>query len=197
MDRDPDRSRDLRRDLRTISGRSPLLQNWKAPPIMPTRLRFVVTLPEIDVRVSGSSEYRMQPLLIALEALTSINEWHLNEAIRSGKPLPRLYESGVYYEEEPPGQEDWLDIHSLYRAGKGDCEDLACALAAERRVYDGIMATPIIKQKFIPSTKLISAGYPQKEIPQDGIFLVHVLSMLPDGTIEDPSAVLGMRGEYS
>lgn len=163
---------------------------------MPTKLQFVVTLPDADLHDLTSMERRFEPLRIALEALTKINEYHLRDALMRGEPLPRLYDSGVFYQEEPPGKEDWLDIRSLYSVGKGDCEDLACALTAERRVYDGIMSIPTIKTKFIPSVQLRAAGYRNKDVPRDGLFLVHVLSQLPDGTLEDPSAALGMKGEY-
>lgn len=162
-----------------------------------TKLRFVLDLPESDPRDLASVRHRFAPLMIALEALTQINEWHLRQALDMGRPLPRLYDSGVFYEEEPPGQEDWLDVLSLYRAGKGDCEDLGCALAAERRVYDGVNAHPAIKIKFIPSRDLRNNGYPLQVIPKEGIYLVHVLTELPNGVIEDPSKVLGMKGEYS
>jgi hypothetical protein len=162
-----------------------------------TKLRFVIDLPDADLSDHDSVRRRFAPLIISLEALTEINEWHLREALTRGKPYPRLYKSGVYYEEEPPGQEDWLDLPSLYKAGKGDCEDLGCVLAAERRVYDGLDARPVIKVKFVPSEELRAAGYPRKAIPRDGIFLVHVLTLLPNGIIEDPSKVLGMRGDFS
>lgn len=164
---------------------------------MPLKLRLVLSLPDADRGDAESMRKRFEPLQIALEALTKINEWHLRRALEDGRPLPRLYDSGVFYEEEPPGQEDWLDIPTLYKIGKGDCEDLGCALTAERRVYDGVQSIPFIRHKFIPSQELITSGYPKKDIPREGIFLVHILSMLPDGTIEDPSKVLGMQGEYS
>ena len=162
-----------------------------------TKLQFVLKLPDADLRDEDAIYHRFEPLRIALEALTQINEWHLREAIRIGKPFPRLYDSGVRYEEEPPGQEDWLDIPTLYRLRKGDCEDLGCALAAERRVYDGIPASPYIKSKFIPSKQLLLAGYPRRDLPREGIHLVHDRTILPDGSIEDPSKALGMQGEYS
>jgi len=161
-----------------------------------TKLRFCLDLPESDPRDPESVRRRFTPLLIALEALTATNEWHLREAIKIGKPYPRLYESGVFYQEEPPGQEDWLDIPTLYREGKGDCEDLGCALTAERRVYDGLDSRPILKWRFITADELRRGGYPKKIIPREGIYLVHILSQLPNGRIEDPSKVLGMRGDY-
>lgn len=162
-----------------------------------TKLRFVVKLPEADTRDPESVKRRFEPLMFALEALVMINVHHLERAIEEGRPLPRLYDSGIRYKEEPPGQEDWLDFPTLLQERVGDCEDLACALTAERRVYDGIPSAPAIRWKFLTADYLRRAGYPRKSIPKDGIFLVHVLSQLPDGRIEDPSKVLGMRGSFS
>ena len=38
---------------------------------------------------------------------------------------PRLYQSGVRYEEEPPGRDEWQDIPDTIARRTGDCEDLA------------------------------------------------------------------------
>lgn len=146
-------------------------------------------LPESN---SGS---RFVPLVIALEALTSINEFHLRRGLASGKPYPRLYDSGVYYREEPPGKEDWPDIPNVLSQGWADCEDLAAYLTAERRVYDGIPAEPVIRWKHLDADTLKRKGV-KGTIPSNGVWLVHCLTRLPDGTIEDPSKVLGMRGDY-
>ena len=97
--------------------------------------------------------------------------------LRANPGVPGIYESGVRYEEEPPGQEDWQDIPTCLRMRVGDCEDLACWRAAEYRVRHGINAVPIFKY-----TKRPSGGY-----------LYHIMVQLPDGRIEDPSRRLGMR----
>lgn len=110
-------------------------------------------------------------ILAALEALTCIDQWQ----IRS-KRLPRLYEAGVRYRPERrgwpnPGVERFQSIQEVLTMGHGDCDDLACARAAELREYDGIHARPmLVKSK---------AGY-------------HAFTLLPDGSVEDPSARLGM-----
>ncbi len=44
---------------------------------------------------------------------------------------PTLYTSGVRYEAEPIGREDWQDVLTTLRRGNGDCEDLASWRAAE------------------------------------------------------------------
>lgn len=79
---------------------------------------------------------------IALEWMTRLNEVYL-----LGHPhTKRLYNAGVRYEYEPPGEENWLTIPVLYRYGYGDCEDLACALAAERR-RAGIPCDPFVSRQ--------------------------------------------------
>jgi hypothetical protein len=44
---------------------------------------------------------------------------------------PRIYESGVRYEEEPVGQEDWQDVPTCLRLGIGDCLPLSTLVARE------------------------------------------------------------------
>jgi hypothetical protein len=88
---------------------------------------------------------------------------------------PLLYESGVRYEREK-NLEEWLAIPEVLSRGVGDCEDLACWLAAEYRAR-GIMA-----QAF--ATRMPTEG------PKP---LYHVRVRLGNGRqIEDPSRALGM-----
>lgn len=120
-------------------------------------------------------------VLELLEALTrvdlTIRRWYASR----GRPLPLLYASGVrYVREDYSGTfpEDWQDVLELYRTRRGDCEDLACARAAELR----------------------EAGEPARAVfvarrrPEGGR-LIHILVRRADGTIEDPSKILGMTGE--
>lgn len=78
-------------------------------------------------------------LEVAAEALVRINEWLMRRAARSGRALPRLYESGVRYRREPPGREWWETAMDVIEAGVGDCEDLSSYRAAELRL-DGVPA---------------------------------------------------------
>ncbi len=157
---------------------------------MSTKPRFLLQLPDSEDRS------RFAPLVILLEALVQINEFHLLRGDESGRPYPKLYKSGIYYREEKPGYEDWPDVPTLLRQGWGDCEDLAAYRAAELRVM-GIQAQAVIKWKWIPRDRMVEAGYPTNSLPRDGIWLVHCLVQYPDGSIEDPSKKLGMKGEYS
>lgn len=114
-------------------------------------------------------------IIVGLRALTRMNMLYL----RRFPGTPRMYESGVLYEREPPGQEDWQTIPAALNSLRADCEDLACWRAAELRVRDGIAARPAVRVK-----RLSGRGY-----------LVHVVVKHPDGSIEDPSMRLGM-GEF-
>jgi hypothetical protein len=89
------------------------------------------------------------------------------------------YKCGTWYQAEPDGQEDWLDIlcvNDEARKGRGaDCEDLAAYLAAWY-IFHGIAAYPVFVWRYLP----------------DGGTLYHIVVQLPDGSIEDPSKHLGM-----
>ena len=118
-------------------------------------------------------ELSRKVLGIMLRCLLDIDVAYL----QSHPEAPLLYKSGVRYMEEPPGQEDWQDIPTTLRMGLADCEDVACWRAAELQVRFGILAEPVfIEQK-----------------RDDGSCLYHVLVRYPDGRIEDPSKILGMK----
>jgi hypothetical protein len=141
------------------------------------------------------------PLQIALEGLTDLDTWQIerarNRAARglSSAPLPPLYQSGVRYREEEPGHEDWLDTPAVLRQGYADCEDLAAWRAAELRA-DGFDVEPVIKWQWIPREMMIRQGYPADKLPSRGVWLVHCCVRYPDGSIEDPSKILGMGGNF-
>ena len=103
-----------------------------------------------------------------LEWLTDVNEGFLAE----NPWTPPLYSSGVRYREEPPGTEEFCAIPDVLRRGWGDCDDLAPWRAAELRLC-GEEAT----------AEPVHMG--------DGLW--HVVVRRADGSIEDPSALLGMR----
>lgn len=111
---------------------------------------------------------------IALDCTTAINVHQIRR-----HRLPRLYASGVYYASEVclakhirETCERFLTARKLLAEGKGDCDDLAPYLAAERRVYDGDTTARAYAQRS-------PAGY-------------HCL-VRSAGKIEDPSRVLGMK----
>jgi hypothetical protein len=103
--------------------------------------------------------------------------------LRAHPEAPNLYDAGVRYVEEPPGREEWQDVHSTLHRREGDCEDLATHRAAELIVRKGVKAWPTFIWKERPS----------------GNYLYHILTRYQDpktGEVrtEDPSKVLGMRG---
>lgn len=112
-------------------------------------------------------------LLAALDLLVMRNEQWLHR--RPDTPL--LYESGVYYQEEPDGEEEFASIPRVLRLGSGDCDDLTAYRVAELRVRFGdVNARPyLIGNQTAPD-------YIQ----------YHVMVMRGDGMIEDPSLILGM-----
>lgn len=146
-------------------------------------------------RVSGCGPYRItfaldlfngpheralsrKTLDVMLDALLKVDILYLRE----NPNTPPIYQATtrgmrVRYMEEPPGQEDWQDIPTFLCMGIGDCEDAACWRAAELQVKHGIAARPIFKEQQKP----------------DGGMLYHILVRYPDGRIEDPSRILGMR----
>jgi hypothetical protein len=142
------------------------------------------------------------PLQIALEGLTDLDTWQIlrwRKLAREGRApreLPKLYESGVYYKEEAPGHEDWLDAPAVLLQGNADCEDLAAYRCAELRA-DGVEAEPVIKWQWIPRDVMVAQGYPANKLPSRGVWLVHCCVRFPDGTIEDPSKILGMGGNFT
>jgi len=94
--------------------------------------------------------------------------------LRRNPGMPPLYESGVRYVPEPRGQEKWLTYDKVLRAGKGDCEDLAAARSSQL-IRQGIMAWPVV----------IRTGRKR----------FHAVVRWPDGKIEDPSKILGMKSQ--
>lgn len=98
----------------------------------------------------------------------------LAEAELSMVRLPPLYQSGVRYQREPRGSEHWLLPSQVLGRGAGDCEDLAAWRAAELRTSG--------EDPFAQALALRS-----------GPRTWHAAVIRGDGTIEDPSAVLGMR----
>lgn len=155
-----------------------------------------LSLPDSD------DDAHFAPLQIALEGLTHLDEWQIRRARQLAaqgltSPIPPLYASGIRYEEELPGHEDWLDALSALRQRRWvDCEDLAAYRCAELRA-DGIEAEPVIKYQWIPRELMIAQGYPADKLPARGVWLVHCCVRWPDGHVEDPSKILGMGGTFT
>jgi hypothetical protein len=111
-----------------------------------------------------------------LEANVLINQLYLREFPQT----PLLYRSGVRYRNEPQGQgfEDFALIPAIYARGWGDCDDLAPARVAELRERFSEPANISILWKRMGG----------------GGKLFHIVVRRADGSIEDPSKLLGMKG---
>ncbi len=141
------------------------------------RLRAFETIS--DARKFGVMRY-------LLEALTMANVAYLLECRARGVDVPLLYQSGVRYLAEPDGRDEWQDIPDTLARSTGDCEDLACWRVAElrvcfnqRRARRGITVT----------------HYADPKSGAD-VTLYHILVLHEDGTVEDPSRILGMGREH-
>lgn len=120
------------------------------------------------MKVSFNVPASRATLTAALEGLVAVNVIYLERHPRT----PKLYASGVRYRREPRGQEIWLTIPQVLRAGFADCEDLAAFRAAE----------------------CIVAGIPARaEVIRTGPRTFHAIVRLPGGQTLDPSVKLGME----
>ncbi len=113
-------------------------------------------------------------LSLALDASTAWSMRQLHD-----HPAPPLYSAGIVYRREPTCRdesgtlricEEFLTARCVYDRGAGDCDDLAPLRAAELRLQ-GERANAYARRS--------AAGW-------------HVVVRRGDGTIEDPSAILGM-----
>lgn len=162
-----------------------------------------ITLPEDDGDDDESRQARhFAPIVLALEAMIAVNKWHIERSLKraargKGVPVPPLYLSGVRYQEDPPGREDWRDCYTVLKRGKGDCDNLVAWRVAELRVA-GIDAEPVVKWQHVPKDLVVKLmGHPPNKVPKEGIWMVHCSVRFPDGRIEDVSKNLGMGGAYT
>jgi len=143
----------------------------KVLPLLATPLRITIVLNLFNgPHERDLSHAALKALLVALTAIDV-------DCLRAHPELLPIYDSGVHYQEEPIGQEDWLDVPSCLKLKANDCEDLACWRAAELQVRHGLNAWPTFTRKIRPN----------------GGYLYHIIVMHPDGRVECPSRRLGMR----
>jgi hypothetical protein len=115
-----------------------------------------------------------EDLQFALDASTAWNMLALRAT-----PLPDIYNAGVRYQREPMCRtdgtehvcEEFLTAHEAYARGTADCDDLGPWLAAQRRLEGDPNA---------------------RAFPRPSAVGWHILVARSDGSIEDPSAKLGM-----
>lgn len=109
----------------------------------------------------------------AVNALAVIGMGQMERAIARGHPLPALYGGSIRYVRERPNREHWKTAELVAASGRGDCEDLCAYYVAQARIRN-----------------IACVAFATFEGPG----LMHIRVRLPDGTIEDPSARLGMKG---
>lgn len=131
------------------------------------RISFLLDLFKSKAQEAESHE----ALKVLLQAVTINDVLYL----QTHPNTPKLYDSGVFYREEPGGCEDWQDIPTSLRRGRCDCDDVACWRAAEL-IVQGVPA---------------SADF-EIQRSRDGKVLYHIITRTAHGT-EDPSYILGMR----
>jgi hypothetical protein len=89
------------------------------------------------IQVTIPGEPNAETLGIALEAATRLAQ----HDIASGDipPIEDAIKSGIYWKEEPPGEESFDPPHVVLARGDGDCDDFAPWLAGEMREtgFDG------------------------------------------------------------
>lgn len=128
-------------------------------------------MPVLSIVMPWSSA---RELALALAVCTAIDVSELRRY-----RLPPLYASGVRYRREictapfvPGACERFLSARQAYAEKWADCDDLACWRAAE----------------------LIIAGERARAVAHRSSVGWHVIVRRGDGSFEDPSARLGMRG---
>jgi hypothetical protein len=144
------------------------IAKWLAQRIAGTNFSYDGSHVRLSMPFRGARE-----LGLGLDVLTA---WNIRALQRS--PLPGIYDAGVVYKREPicrtDGREhiceEWLTAHEVKARGAGDCDDLGPWRAADLRLQ-GELAQAVPR----PS----AAGW-------------HIVVRRGDGTIDDPSARLGM-----
>jgi hypothetical protein len=100
-----------------------------------------------------------------------------NQHLMMHHPLPPLYSGHVAYDIE--GEDELFDDAAMVsNRGSGDCEDLVAYRLAELRLQ-GVPCEPLVTWQ-----RAIEPGIPYR---------FHVRIIYPNGSVEDPSAILGMH----
>lgn len=91
------------------------------------------------------------------------------------RDTPSLYQCDVVYRNQKWGDDQWWDIPTLIRMGKGACEDFVAWRVAELTLAGEAAKVDVITQQ-----------------DNQGRVVYHVVVKRENGQIEDPSALLGM-----
>lgn len=89
--------------------------------------------------------------------------------------MPRLYQSGTRYQRELSGtREHWKSYPVILKTKRADCDDLSAARVGELIAFGEDPGAKVHIYRTSPKT-------------------LHAVVLRSDGTIEDPSRILGMR----
>jgi hypothetical protein len=131
-------------------------------------------------------EFSLAALLEMLEMMVKLNVMWISSHMDEFRPL---YSIGARYAPEK-NTEDWLTIPEIYKAVRSgkpiDCEDFGCARAAELRLGLGPGTNTMGRVHAIADMR--------GRVMPDGQVRMHCFVRYPDGSVEDPSTVLGMPG---
>jgi hypothetical protein len=141
------------------------------------RFSFVVELDEWErlpepVQLARFAQFVEALIQADVDWLTLGNRW---------KTVPLLYQSGVRFRREPDGApNEWPNIPAVLKAGYAHCIGLASWRIAELRVR---LNEPALKRIRVFHEERPGVGRVQE---------FHLQVARGDGTIEDPSRLLGM-----
>lgn len=137
--------------------------------------RFVFELGAFGAASPAERDQLAQLLVPFVDALAQVDAYWLRK-----NRVPGIYQSGVRYNEKHStcrGCEDfWWDVPSVISHGYGKCEDLVAWRLAE------LWRAGVAAQPFVSA-----------HVDRDGRPVYHVRVVYPDGHLEDPSVILGMR----
>jgi len=156
---------------------------------------FHLTLPD----ASENEPAHFAPLLIVLEAMIQLNEWHIARSLRMaqkgmGDPIAPLYVSGVSCRDDDITREDWCDVFATIKRGRVNNGSLVAWRVAELRVA-GIAAEPVLKWRLAPRDEMIRRGYSPRTLSRAKYaWIIHCAVKHPDGRIEDVTEVLRTPG---
>ncbi len=132
--------------------------------------------PVLDLRLfkypgAAGEQYSIEAAEQVLQGLARANV----AAWRLFPNMPTLYRSGVRYQRELPGKrEHWKSYPVILKARIADCDDLSAARVGELLASGEDPRARVHIYRTSPKT-------------------LHAVVLRGDGTIEDPSRILGMQ----
>jgi hypothetical protein len=129
---------------------------------------------ELGGGIEGGAQIRA-----ALELLVHADLLYLAGQLGSCRHYPSLYESGVRYARAQRGPERWLVVPDVLSRGYGDCDQLVAWRIAELRLGGEHATVRLTAPPWLRGT----------------LRTWHATVRRGDGSIEDPSSLLGMNSD--